>query len=519
VIRALAAAWGALAALGAPPAALAGAPDQVDFALVIGVNQSVESGVPPLRYADDDAARYRDLLRVLGARTYLFATLDENTRRLHPEAAAEAQPAQRARLHEAVARIGAEVTQARQGGRPTTLYVVYAGHGHIAGDGKTGFVSLDDGRLTGRQILDEIIDRAGADRTHLIVDACNSYMLALGRGRGGQRWPVSGYARLDGALLERKDVGLLLSTSSERQSHEWSAFQAGVFSHEVRSGMYGPADADGDGVVSYQEIAAFVRRANESIANEKFRPELFWRPPADTTTLVDLLAALGRRVEIPGAHSSHYYLEDPQGVRLADFHNGPSLTVRLLRPPAAPRLYLRRTRDQREYVLRAAAPAVLRTSELVAEEARAGERGAAHEAFGVLFALPFDADAVAGVEAMPAAGLPGDAGGAAEGGAGRRRLAIGLAGLSLVAASAGAGALLSARAQRDEIGPDTPQARAAEQNRGIAARKRVAGAALGVAGAVALGAATVLLWPDSPEPPLVAGPASNGLMLGWQGRF
>jgi hypothetical protein len=161
---------------------------------------------------------------------------------------------------------------------------------------------------------------------------------------------------------------------------------------------------------------------------------------------------------------------------------------------------------------------VLRTTQLVAEEARAGERGAAHEAFGVLFALPFDAAAVSSVEVTSAAVRPPIADGAGPG-AGRRRLAIGLAGLSVVAASAGAGALLSARAQRDEIGPAAPHAQAAEQNRGIAARKRVAGAAFGVAGAAVLGAATLLLWPGSPEPPLALSAAGRGMLLGWQGRF
>ncbi|HXU82275.1 MAG TPA: hypothetical protein VN914_12820, partial [Polyangia bacterium] len=68
------------------------------FALIIGVNQSPERDLLPLRYADDDAARYRDLFRELGARTHLLASLDENTRRLHPEAAAEAAPARSAAL-------------------------------------------------------------------------------------------------------------------------------------------------------------------------------------------------------------------------------------------------------------------------------------------------------------------------------------------------------------------------------------------------------------------------------------
>src|SRR6267142_7272624 len=60
------------------------------FALIIGVNETSDPRLPKLRYADDDAARYLDLFRALGARTFLLTRLDENTRRLHPQAAAEA---------------------------------------------------------------------------------------------------------------------------------------------------------------------------------------------------------------------------------------------------------------------------------------------------------------------------------------------------------------------------------------------------------------------------------------------
>ena len=42
------------------------------FALIIGSNVSVDAELPPLKYADDDAALYLDLFRLLGARTYLL---------------------------------------------------------------------------------------------------------------------------------------------------------------------------------------------------------------------------------------------------------------------------------------------------------------------------------------------------------------------------------------------------------------------------------------------------------------
>jgi hypothetical protein len=43
-------------------------PPRAVFALIIGVNASPGPDVTPLQYADDDAARYLDLFRALGAR-------------------------------------------------------------------------------------------------------------------------------------------------------------------------------------------------------------------------------------------------------------------------------------------------------------------------------------------------------------------------------------------------------------------------------------------------------------------
>ncbi|HVH45972.1 MAG TPA: caspase family protein, partial [Labilithrix sp.] len=257
------------------------------FALVVGSNLSVDPELAPLKYADDDAARYFDLFRLLGARTYLLARLDDNTRRLHPQAAAEAVEPRRAQLERAVSQLAADVVQASARNVRTVVYVVYAGHGNVK-DGQ-GYLTLEDARVTGTDLA-EIVRRIPATRVHVIADACASYFLAHARGPGGQRRPLAGFR--SSALADDPRVGLLLSTSSARESHEWDAFQSGVFSHEVRSGLYGAADADGDGVVSYSEIAAFVARAGSAVPNEKYRPEVYARPPGGSETLLEIRGAI-----------------------------------------------------------------------------------------------------------------------------------------------------------------------------------------------------------------------------------
>ena len=269
-------------------------PPRAAFAIIVGVNQGVDRDLGALHFADDDAARYNDLFRALGARTYVLTRPDDNTARLHPQIAAEAQAPTARALAAVFTAVAADVAQARSRGVAATLYFVFAGHG-VVSDGR-GYLLLEDARLDGAE-LGRLFDRVAAAETHAIVDACYSYFLAFARGPGGRHRPLRGVIDLPG-LARRESVGLLLSTSSDRESHEWSAFQAGVFSHEVRSGLYGAADVDGDGQVSYREIAAFVERANAAVPNERFRPDVYARAPSHSDTLVDLRAARDRRLEL-----------------------------------------------------------------------------------------------------------------------------------------------------------------------------------------------------------------------------
>ncbi len=363
-------------------------PAKATFALIVGANQSVD-GLTPLKYADDDAARYLDLFRLLGARTYLLSRLDDNTRRLHPQAAAEADEPKRVPFDRAVAQLAQDVAQATARGVETLVYVVYAGHGNVK-DGQ-GYITLEDARITGAELA-QIVTRIPAARVHVIVDACASYYLAYSRGPGGERRALEGFRA--SALTEDSRVGVLLSTSSARESHEWDAFEGGVFSHEVRSGLYGAADADGNGEVTYREIAAFVARANAAVPNERYRPDVYARAPLGSDALLDIRGGLRRRLVIDGKRAGHYYLEDARGVRVADVHNASGQTLSLVRPGPAIPIYLRRAEDDREFLV-APAPEVVALSDLAESDPRTRARGAAHESFSLVFSLPFDSAVVA----------------------------------------------------------------------------------------------------------------------------
>jgi len=487
--------------------------DTATFALVVGVNRSIDADLPALRYADDDAVLYQALFQQLGATVYLLTRPDDNTRRLHPRAAAEATPPVAAALDRTIAAIAAAVAQARARGAATRFYFVYAGHGNIR-DGQ-GYISLEDDRLTAADLERRVVDAVPAGEVHLIVDACYSGLLAGARGPGGERRPLRGFSQFRG-LADDDRIGLLLSTSSARESHEWEGFQAGVFSYEVRSGLYGAADADGDGQVSYDEIAAFVTRANAAIPNERFRPDLYARPPHGTGMVVDLRDALHRRFEITGARGGHYVLEDDRGVRLVEFHNSVAQNVAVVRPASAGPLFLRRVDGDQEYRVPDGGGDVLTIDGLVPDPQQLTARGAAHASFSLTFSLAFDEGVVRAL-APTALGEPADAP-PRDGRGPARWIAFGVGGAAL---ATGAGFLLSARSVRDGATPGESQASAADRNARIATRNTVTAVCAGVAGAALVTGAALTLWPRSqPGAILAISPAADrGVVASVGGTF
>jgi hypothetical protein len=449
----------------------------------------------------------------------LLSRLDDNTRRLHAQAAAEALEPTRSVLEQTVAQIAADVIRARDRQVETVLYIVYAGHGNIQ-DG-VGYVTLEDTRITGADLA-RFAATIPATRVHVIVDACASYYLAYSRGPGGERRPLRGFQD-SSQLASDPRIGLLLSTSSAREIHEWDGFQAGVFSHEVRSGLYGAADADGDGQVSYREIAAFVSQANGAIPNERFRPNVFARPPRQSDMLLDLRHGLERRLEIDGAHAAHYWLEDSNGVRLLDVHNAGDQAVHVVRPSPGGLIYVRRADDDFERIL-PSAPDVVALSDLDDRRVTVATRGAAHEAFTKLFALPFDRAVVAGY-VLPDPGGPGSAmldsmlADAPPATSSRLQLELGWAGVGLGAAGIGVGVAftVSASTVAGNASPRQSQAEVADRNRRIDSFNT--GAVIGYAagGAMLATGVLLLLWPGARHVQAIASPSVR--YFGYQTSF
>jgi hypothetical protein len=511
----------ALAACALVPRSARGEPGAGDspssyaiFALIVGVNRSVDAETLPLRYADDDAARYLDLFRSMGARAYVLTRPDDNTRRLYPQLAAEALQPVRHDFDVAVSNLARDVAQARERSVRTLFYFVYAGHGRVR-DGR-GYVTLEDDRLDAATLDSAVIDAVSADATHVIVDACDSYFLALPRGPGGEHQEAHGFAGV-GGLRARDSVGLLLSTSSARESHEWSGFQAGVFSHEVRSALYGAADADGDGQVTYREASAFIERANEAIPNEAYRSQIYARAPRDTSVLLDLRGRVRSRIEIPGTHADHYLLEDSRGVRIADSHNARDAATYFLRPPHAGNLYLRRVGADIEYVV-PSGDNVVRVAELTPSEARSYSRGAAADSFELLFTLPFGRHDVDSYQGVSVGGAEPDRGRPPSSTAWRRWGGAILLGGGAVGGVIGGLTLASAHNVNQGISAVTSQQAVRAANTSIRDKNLWGGVEVGAAGVAATAGLVLLLWPDAPTN-VDAGASASGAWVSVHGAF
>ena len=505
-------------------AAPSGEPPRATFALIVGVNASPAPDVAPLHYADDDAARYLDLFRALRARTYVLARLDANTRALHPQAAAEALAPRRAELRAAVDSLARDIAQARARGVQSAVYVVYAGHGEVRNG--SWYLTLEDARLADSEWMTEVVDRLGADHSHVIIDACHADLIAQARGPGGARRTLSGFVERDAASRAGR-IGFLLSSSDSGESHEWAGFEAGVFSHEVRSGLYGAADADGDGIVTYREIAAFVARANEAIVNQRYRPRVVARAPRSGDVLLDLRPQRGIGLKLAGgAGAAHHLLEDAQGVRLLDFHGSVTTPINLVKPPGQGPLYLRRVSDGVEWLV-PRVDGVVELDRLAPTPARAHPRGAAHEAFGRIFTLAFDEQAVAAwtrSEADVQAAIDRSAR-ARDNDAQHTRLrrVVGWGAIGVAAAAAASAIAVEVSAQRLSAAAPEGEShlQAIARNERIDSRNHAAlGLAVGAVGVAATGA-LLLLWPThaAQVPELDIATSPSGAQLGARWRF
>lgn len=223
------------------------------LAVVIGIDRY--GALPHLRSAESDARAMAAMLRARGFTTRLL---------LGPQAT-------RARLAELLG------DQLPQSTRPDDRVLVYfAGHGVSQGDGAdaVGYLMPVDGdpkrpATTGLAMTEVVrwFGRYPAKHVMLLADACYSG-LALSTRSVGLRPAMERYLE---AISSRRVRVALVAGGRDEQANEWQG--AGLFTHFVLRGIAGEADGNGDGVVTSDELVAFVKPEVARTAQQQWRTE------------------------------------------------------------------------------------------------------------------------------------------------------------------------------------------------------------------------------------------------------
>lgn len=203
------------------------------FAIVLGNNAGSEA-MPPLRFAETDAAKMARVLAELGD------VRGEDLFLLQGRGVLEVEEAVRA------VRLRVDEFHRAPDTRAVVLFY-YSGHS----DGEA--LELGRERLS-YQTLKAMLAGTGAELKVAIIDACKSG--AAVREKGGR--PAPGFTiRLADQLSARGEV-FITSSAADEVSLESSEVMGSYFTHNLVSGLRGAADTSGDRQVTLAELYRFA---------------------------------------------------------------------------------------------------------------------------------------------------------------------------------------------------------------------------------------------------------------------
>jgi hypothetical protein len=388
---------------------------RVLYAVAIGNNAAPggEQRLEDLRYADDDAVKWLRLFAGSRGQSALLAAFDSDTALRYPELRARALSPSYVNLKRTLEAYRTLMRADRARGDRPVLFLTFSGHGVDAARGEPA-LALVDQPLTRALLYGEILPLTIDADTHLIIDACRAEGVLGVRGAfdvelEGETVPLD--ARERGALLEAQSlaafprVGVLLASSADQESYEWSRIEGGVFSHELLSALRGGADVNGDLAVHYSEVRAFLAAANREIHNARARPNLIAYVPAQRADapLLDLADLLGVRfLHGDAGKLGRFFVELDNGERVLEANLAAGTRVALALP-----------RDRVAFVRRQALEAELpkgnaavRIAALSFTRASVSARGSVERSLrDALFASPYGSSDYRGFVAS--VGVPG----------------------------------------------------------------------------------------------------------------
>jgi hypothetical protein len=259
------------------------------YAVVIGANPGWSSD-RPLRYAENDAERVRDVLVALGG----FAP-DRVVLMRDPDTADV-----RATLRDL-----ARVTQASS--EDTLVFVYYSGHAdderlHLKGDP----LSFKELHQTLRSLPSTL--------KVAVIDACKSGAVTRKGGTRVDEFAVSVETpKLSGMVL-------LTSSGADELSQESRALAGSVFTHHLVSGLRGAADTNKDGQVTLAEAYQYAygrTRADTAVTGVPQRPSFKYELSGQgELVLAQLKEKKHAQMTLPKGDSTKYVVLDAHEWRL-----------------------------------------------------------------------------------------------------------------------------------------------------------------------------------------------------------
>jgi hypothetical protein len=220
------------------------------WALAVGVAAYDPTVIKPLKFTDDDAYRMLNFWKSPGG----GSLDDEHAQALVDEAATKENIVKT--LNEMFLKAG-----------PNDLVIFY-----FSGHGLTGaFLPVDYDGVRNKLLHSEvqkIFAKCPAKFKLCIADACHSGSLLAQRADRDKEMIDTYYKALSEAS---GGTALLMSSKADEDSLESTPLRQGVFSHFLLRGIKGEADANGDKIVTIQELFNYVEHAVDSFAKENNR--------------------------------------------------------------------------------------------------------------------------------------------------------------------------------------------------------------------------------------------------------
>ncbi|MCP3141830.1 caspase family protein [Pyxidicoccus xibeiensis] len=262
-----------------------------------------------LRFADDDAARMRQVFVELGG--------------VRADRASVLVDASAQDVRQKLAEVAGRIAELRGDGHDPVLVVYVSSHA------KAGVLHLSGSHLPLAELRDTA-RKAGARLTVVVVDACESGTLA--QKKGGRAAPA-----YDVALEKLPLHGQVVISSSgpAEVSEEWDSLQGSLFTHHLLTGLRGDADADSDGKVSLSEAYAYSYRRTVAGAAGAGQHPAYALELAGTGELV-LTEPAGARSALvfPAAASGRYVVSSrPRPDVVAEVEKQPGRPLRIAVPP------------------------------------------------------------------------------------------------------------------------------------------------------------------------------------------